>query len=52
LGSIVRHQNCRLLIDADMFPLEVFARMNQVLREEKKFLINIAEFRQKSHLLE
>ena len=26
--------------------------MNQVLREEKKFLINIAEFRQKSHLLE
>jgi hypothetical protein len=26
--------------------------MNQVLREEKKFLINIAEFRQKSHILE
>ena len=26
--------------------------MNQVSREEKKFLINIAEFRQKSHLLE
>ena len=26
--------------------------MNRVLREEKKFLINIAEFRQKSHLLE
>ena len=26
--------------------------MNQVLREEKKFLINIADFRQKSHLLE
>ena len=26
--------------------------MKQVLREEKKFLINIADFRQKSHLLE
>ena len=26
--------------------------MNQVLREEKKFLISIADFRQKSHLLE
>ena len=26
--------------------------MNQVLREEKKFLIHLAEFRQKSHLLE
>jgi hypothetical protein len=35
-----------------LFPLEVFARVNQVLREEKKFLINLAEFRQKSHLLE
>lgn len=30
----------------------MFAIVNQVMREEKKYLINIADFRQKSHVLE